>query len=112
MDVIRSANLALRFALELSALAAAAYWGASGSGRRASRILLAVATPLAVGVLWILLVAPGATIPASPRVRLLVEIAVFLGAVMALLQRARVVLAVGLGVCYAINRVLMEAWGQ
>jgi hypothetical protein len=71
-----------------------------------------VATPLAVGVLWILFVAPGATVPASPWVRLLVELAVFLGAVVALLQRGRVVLAVGLGVCYAINRVLMEACDQ
>ncbi len=112
MDVIRSANLALRFALELCALAAAAYWGASGNGGRASRILLAVATPLAIGVLWILFVAPGATIPTSPWVRLLVELAVFLSAVVALLQRGRVALAVALGVCYAINRALMEAWDQ
>ena len=112
MDLIKSANLALRFLLELCALAATAYWGATGERRRGRRILLAVATPLAVGVVWMLFVAPGATIHAQPVVRFLVELAVFAAAASALLRRGRVALAAVLGLSYAVNRALMAVWDQ
>jgi hypothetical protein len=41
-----------------------------------------------------------------------VELVVFVSAVVALVQRGRAVLGVGLGFCYAINRALMAAWDQ
>ena len=112
MDLIKSANLALRFLLELCALAATAYWGATGDRRRGRRILLAVATPLAVGVVWMLFVAQGATIHTHPVVRFLVELAVFAAAASALLRRGRVALAAVLGLSYAVNRALMAVWDQ
>ena len=112
MDVIRSANLALRFLLELCALAATAYWGATGDGGRGRRILLAVAVPLLVGVVWMLFVAPGATIQTGPVLRFSVELAVFAAAASALLQRGHMVLAAVLGLCYAVNRALMAVWDQ
>lgn len=112
MTLVKSINLAVRFALELCALAATAYWGATADRRRGGRILLAVAAPLAVGVVWVLVVAPGATIQTTPWVRLLVELAVFGAAGAALVRRRRLVLAVVLGVGYMVNRALMAAWDQ
>ncbi|HTT51895.1 MAG TPA: DUF2568 domain-containing protein [Streptosporangiaceae bacterium] len=44
--MLRSANLAVKFLLELAAFAALAYWGAS-TGHGAVRVLLAIAAPAA-----------------------------------------------------------------
>ena len=62
--------------------------------------------------MWVLVLAPGATIQTTPWVRLLVELVVFVAAGAALVRRRRVVLAVVLGVGYAVNRALMAAWDQ
>ena len=112
MGLIKAANLALRFGLELCALAATAYWGATSGGRLGSRILLAVAAPLAVATVWALFVAPKAAIHTQPLVRFLVELAVFAVAALALLRREQVALAALLGLCYAVNRALMIVWDQ
>ena len=50
MELLKSVNLALRFVLELCALAATAYWGATGDWGRGRRVLLAVAARVIVGV--------------------------------------------------------------
>jgi hypothetical protein len=55
--VLRGANLAVRFALELCALAIAAYWGWE-TATGALRVVLALAAPVAVIVVWGLFVAP------------------------------------------------------
>lgn len=112
MGLIRSANLAFRFVLELGVLAATAYWGATGEARRAWRLLLAVVAPLTVSVVWVLFVAPRSVVHVEPWARFLVEVAVFLAAAVALLRRRRVVLASLLGVGFAVNRALMAAWDQ
>ena len=112
MALVKSVNLALRFLLELCALAAASYWGATGDWGRGRRLLLAVAAPVTVGVVWVLFVAPGATIHSPPAVRFLVELAVFAAAASALLRRGHLVLAALLSLCYAVNRTLMAVWDQ
>ena len=112
MDLVKSANLALRFLLELCVLAATTYWGATGDWDRNRRVLLAVAAPVTVVVVWMLFVAPGATIHTPPVLRFLVELAVFAAAAWALLRRGHLVLAALLGLCYAVNRILMEVWDQ
>jgi hypothetical protein len=112
VDLIKSANLALRFLLELCALAATAYWGATGDGGRGRRAFLAVAAPVVVGVVWMLFVAPGATIHTPPALRFVVELTVFTAAASALLQRGHLVLASALGLGYAVNRALMAVWDQ
>ena len=112
MGPIKSANLALRFLLELCALAATAYRGATGERPHGRPILLAVAAPVTVGVVWVPFVAPGATIHTRPVTRFLVELAVFAAAASALLRRGRVALAAVLGLCYAVNRALMAVWDQ
>ena len=56
---MRPANDGLRFLLELSALAAVAYWGWSEHGS-VWRWVLVVAAPLAIAVVWGNTIAPKA----------------------------------------------------
>jgi Protein of unknown function (DUF2568) len=104
--------LALRFLLELVALAALAYWGATTATSRGMRILWAVAAPAVAAFAWFLFVAPNAAVDAGPVVRLLVELLVFGAATAALLARGRPVLAVLVVLLYIANWVLMSVWEQ
>lgn len=79
MDALRNANLALRFLLELGALAAVAYWGWQ-TGEGATRWLLAIAAPTAVAVVWWLFVSPKAAVDTPRTARLAVELAVWAAA--------------------------------
>jgi len=79
---------ALRFLLELCALAALAVWGAHAGHGPATRAGLALAAPMLAAVVWGAFVAPRARWPVSPPLRLAIELAVF-GAAFAGLQAAR-----------------------
>ena len=79
MEGVARANLVLRFALELAALAALGYWG-SQTGPLPVAILLAIGAPLAAAVLWGLFVAPKAGRRLRGARRLMVEIPTFAAA--------------------------------
>lgn len=111
MSAIQAANAGLRFVLELCALAALASWGfATGEGLL-GRIGLGIGAPLAAAVAWGLVVAPRAKVDAPAAMRLMVEIAVFVAAAVALHAAGRPRLAVALAVAYAIHRVLAYSAG-
>ena len=55
-------NESLAFLLELAMIAGLAWWGATVHGAVAARVLLAVAAPVAAGVVWGLFAAPRARI--------------------------------------------------
>jgi hypothetical protein len=112
MELLKSANLALRFLLELCMLAALAYWGATTSLQLPARIAIAVGLPLVVAVVWGLLVSPRAPVDLGPPLRLVVEVVIFAGAVVALLARERVVLGVLLALLYIGHRILKAVWHQ
>jgi hypothetical protein len=78
--VLRAANDGLRFFLELSALAAVAYWGWSEHDG-VLRWLLVVAAPLAIALVWGWWVAPKAKRPATDPARPGLEVLVFGSAV-------------------------------
>src|SRR5690606_25875426 len=59
---VKSANLVLRFLLELAALAALAHWGATASTRVLPRIVLGIGAPLAMATFWGIFVAPRARV--------------------------------------------------
>jgi len=77
---VNTLNLALRFTLELCALAALAFWGAHVDASRAAALALAILAPLLAAVAWGLFVSPKARIRAPKLMRLGVELAVFLAA--------------------------------
>lgn len=71
--------LAIRFALELTLLAAVAWWGYSVGG-----MLVGVLCTIGVAVLWGMLLSPKARFALSPAVRNGVEVVVFVVAAVGL----------------------------
>ena len=112
METIKLANLALRFLLELCALAALGYWGFKTGASPVAKIGLGIGAPLLAAIVWGMLVAPRAPIPAPWLLRLIVELVVFGLAAAALYSAGHPTLAWVLILVFVINRVLMYAWGQ
>jgi hypothetical protein len=82
--VLVPANLALRFLLELAALAAVSWWGWETGGSTAARLALAIVFPLAVAFVWGTFIAPKARVKVARPVWLVVQIAIFVVAAHAL----------------------------
>jgi hypothetical protein len=112
MDVLRVGNLALRFLLELSALAAVAYWGATTTTGHATRIGLAIALPSIVAIAWALFISPKARIPTGPFGRAVLGLIIFLLAAAGLWCRDRTALATIYGSLAIISSVLILLWPQ
>ena len=105
MDVLKNANLGLRFLLELGALAAVAYWGFQ-TGDGALRWVLGIAAPVAVAVVWWLFVSPKAAVDAPRPVRLAVELAVWTAAGAALWAAADPTLGIAFFVVAVASGIL------
>ena len=112
MKTIQSMNLALRFILELCAMAALAYWGWYAVGGLAARLALGIGAPLAAAFVWGLFVAPKRAIQAPFYVRLAFELLVFGLAVAGLFAAGQAGWALALAVVYAINRILLSVWRE
>ena len=108
---MRSANLAVKFLLELAAFAAFAYWGAR-TGAGAAAVVLAIAAPAAAVVVWGVFAAPRSSrrLPLTARAPL--ELGVFAVAGAALATAGSVVLAVAFGVVAVLNAVLLTVFHQ
>jgi len=100
---LKTANLGVRFLLELSALAALGYWG-SQTGPLAVSIVLAIAAPLAGAVVWGIFAAPRSRHRLPGRRRLIVEIPFFGAAAAGLAVTGQWVLAT----IFAVVVVLSE----
>lgn len=109
---MKLANLALRFVLELCALAALGYWGATARGPTAVRVALAVGAPLLMAAVWGTLIAPKAPIVLPSVVRMLLGLAVFGVAAVALSARGQGRLATLFLALAVLNVILMLAWQQ
>ncbi len=109
--MLASANLALKFLLEVAALAAFAYWGAN-TGEMPWSLLLAIATPSAVAAAWGRFAAPKSEsrLPLQQRIRF--ELTVFTAAVLALLAAGVPAAAVAMSALVILNAVLLTVLGQ
>jgi hypothetical protein len=112
MEAIKLANLALRFLLELCALAALGYWGFKTGTSLIAKIGLGLGAPLLGAIVWGMFVSPRATVPVPSFLRLVIELGVFGLAAAALYSAGRPNLAWVLALAYVINRALMYVWGQ
>jgi hypothetical protein len=108
---LRPANDALRFFLELSALAAVAYWGWTEPDG-ALRWVLVVAAPLAVAAVWGRWMAPKSSARVGDPWRLIIELLVFGSAVAALARAGQPILAAVLAAASAIHLGLTFVLGQ
>jgi hypothetical protein len=100
--MIRAANDALRFFLELATLVAVAYWG-WWEARGALRWVLAFAAPIAVSLVWGRFLAPKASRRVGDPWRLVLEVLIFGAAVAALARADDPVGAVVLAILVAIH---------
>ncbi len=112
MTAFKYLNLAVRFILELCALAALGYWGFNTSDNIAVGFALGLGAPLVAGVVWGLYVAPKARNRLPDPFRLLLEIMVFAAAAAALVAANRAELAAVFAIAAAISIALMFLWGQ
>lgn len=112
MGAAKAANLALRFLLELAALASLGYWGGTAAAGAVARTALAVALPLAAAVFWGIFVAPRARVVLPTVLRMALGLVVFACAAAALADRGHWRLGVGFGALSLVNVALMLAWRQ
>jgi hypothetical protein len=110
-STMKNANLALKFLLELAALASFAIWGAS-SASGGPAVVQAIIAPLIVALLWGRLAAPRSKHRLPRGSRIPFELIVFALAVVALATTGHGLWAIVLGVVMAINAALMNLWDQ
>ncbi len=106
------AVLAVRFLLELSALVALGAWGAARGGGTTAKMVFALGLPLAVAIVWAMLVAPKAPVDAPAELRLGLELLIFGGAAGAVASTGRSMLALGFALVVLANGVLVRTLGE
>lgn len=108
---MRQLNLALKFLLELAALAALGLWGASIS-HGVGAVLLAIGLPAAAAALWGTLAAPKARrrLPLRPRIRF--ELGFFALAAFALWRAGSATSAAAFAAIVLANALLLTAFDQ
>jgi hypothetical protein len=106
-----NANYALRFLLEMAALAALAYWGFHEFGGVAQWVI-ALGAPLLVAAVWGRFMSPKASHPTVDPVRILIEMAVFGAGVAALLAADATTLGLVFAVLAVLHLGLTFALGQ
>ena len=104
-------NLALKFLLELGALAAFGLWGAAVANGPAA-VVLAVALPLGVAGLWGRFAAPRARRRLPLRLRAPFELGVFALAALALRGAGAAAWGAAFVVIAAVNALLLTAFRQ
>ena len=112
LEVIKGANLALRFLLELCALVVLGYWGFTTGSGAITKVALGIGVPLVAAVVWGVFVAPRAPVALPGFVVLLLQVSVFGSATAGLVATGHRALALTFAVVIVINAILMYVWGQ
>lgn len=112
MEVIKLANLALSFLLELCALAALGYWGYHTGPSTPTKIGLAIGAPVLMAVFWGAFLAPKAAVPLAAPLSLALKLLVFGLAAAALALAGQRTLAGILAVAVIVNLGLAAIWRQ
>jgi len=111
MAALRAGNLALKFGVELAAIAALAYWGASLDGS-VLPIVMMVLAPAVMIALWGRFAAPRARRRLSRGARIPFELSILLLAAAALLAAGEPAWAAVLAATVLLNAALLTAFGQ
>jgi Protein of unknown function (DUF2568) len=109
---VQSANLALRFLLELCALAAVSYWGWQAGASFPAKLALAIGVPLVVAVAWGLFVAPNAAVPLPGPLMFVLGLLILELAAGAVVLTGRRRIGLIFAVAALVNAVLMAVWQQ
>lgn len=106
-----AANLALRLALELAALAALAYWGFHTGRSIAADVALGLGAPLVAAVVWGVFAAPNSVRRLHAGKLLAVQMAVLGAGAVALAAAGRPLLAAVFAAIVVVNAVLLHVMG-
>jgi hypothetical protein len=112
LTMIKNANLALAFFLELCVLAALGYWGFQTGQGTIARIGLGIGAPAVAVVVWALFGAPNSAWRLQGSWLLTLRVVFFGSAAVALFTAGQRVLGVVFGLVFVVNLVLIYAWGQ
>jgi hypothetical protein len=107
MSALRVINLGVRFLLELGALAAFGYWGATLRAPGALRAILAVGLPLGAALIWGLFISPKARYSTGRPGQVGLGLVVFLVAALLLRERGQVAMAAIFAATAVISSVLL-----
>jgi Protein of unknown function (DUF2568) len=108
---VKSANLAVKFLLEIWAVAGFALWGATAASGAAA-VVLAIAAPAAMVAVWGLFAAPRSRRRLAAPARIPLELGVFALAAVALVAAGSTAVAIAFGALAAVNAVLLTAFRQ
>ena len=103
LELIKGANLALRFLLELCALGALGYWGFKTGNTTIAKIALGVGAPLVAAVVWAVFVSPQASVQLPGLVILVLQVLVFGSVAAALMATGHRAMALVFMVTVVIN---------
>jgi hypothetical protein len=109
--ILRVANLAVKFMLELGAFAAFAYWGAT-TGATALAVVLACVAPALAIVLWGIFAAPKSSRRLPRDARVPFELSVFGLAAVALYVAVGPGAGIAFAIAVAVNAALLVAFDQ
>ena len=112
LTIIKNANLALAFFLELGVLAALAFWGFQTGQGTIARIALGIGVPAVAIVVWALFGSPQAMWHLDGVFRLLLQVVFFGPAAVALFASGQHVLGVAFALVFVLNTVLASVLGQ
>ena len=106
------ANLALSFFLELCMVLAYGYWGFKAGNGLMMQLLLGIGIPLAVIVIWGIFLAPASKQRLQGVPHWMLEIILFVAAIVALFVAGQPTWAMIFAVLYSINVALRLVWRQ
>ena len=112
LELLKGANLVLRFLLELCALGALGYWGFKTGSATITKIGLGIGAPLVAAVVWGAFVSPQAPVQLPGLLVLVFQVLVFGLAAAALVATSHQTLALVFVMIVVINAILMYVWGQ
>jgi len=112
LTVLKNANLAVAFFLELAVLGALGYFGFSTGHGALSKIGLGLGLPAVAVVVWALFGAPQATWRLQGPWYLILQVVFFGSAVVALFAASQRVLGVVFALVFIVNLALIYALGQ
>jgi len=112
LTIIKNANLALAFFLELGVLVALGYWGFQAGQTTIARIGLGIGAPVVAIVVWGLFGAPKAVWHLNGTARLILQVVFFGSAAVALFVSGQRVLGVAFALVFVLNSILAYVWAQ
>jgi len=110
--MLKSANLGVRFILEILALVALGYWGFSTGKGWLLKALLGVGAPLVAAVLWANFGAPAAAHRLNMPLRFVLELIIFGSATAGLNLADQKPLGIAFGAVFVVNEILLLLWKQ